>query len=69
MHLLLFEGRVRRLDEVFATISGQRHNPWRAVDQDSNALDIFVQRHRYFAGALAGFSLRFLSPRFTDFVA
>ena len=34
------------LDEVFATIRGQRHYLWRAVDQDGDVLDIFVQRRR-----------------------
>jgi putative transposase len=34
------------LDEVFLTISGQRHYLWRAVDQDGNVLDILVQSHR-----------------------
>lgn len=34
------------LDEVFLTISGQRHYLWRAVDQDGNVLDILVQSRR-----------------------
>src|SRR5262250_1436784 len=34
------------LDEVFLTISGERHYLWRAVDQDDNVLDILVQRRR-----------------------
>jgi len=34
------------LDEVFVTIRGQRYYLWRAVDQDGDVLDIFVQRHR-----------------------
>jgi putative transposase len=34
------------LDEVFLTIHGERHYLWRAVDQDGNVLDIFVQRRR-----------------------
>jgi putative transposase len=34
------------LDEVFLTINGKRHYPWRGVDQDNNVLDIFVQSRR-----------------------
>jgi putative transposase len=31
------------LDEVFLTINGERHDLWRAVDQDDNVLDILVR--------------------------
>ncbi len=31
------------LDEVVLTILGQKHYRWRAVDQDSNMMDILVQ--------------------------
>ena len=34
------------LDEVFATIQGQRRYLWRAVDQDDDLLDILVQSRR-----------------------
>ncbi len=34
------------LDEVFATIEGQRRYLWRAVDQDGDLLDILVQPRR-----------------------
>jgi putative transposase len=34
------------LDEVFLTIHGERHELWRAVDQDDNVLDILVQKRR-----------------------
>jgi putative transposase len=34
------------LDEVFLSISGERHYLWRAVDQEGNVLDILVQRRR-----------------------
>jgi putative transposase len=34
------------LDEVFLTIRGERHDLWRAVDQDGHVLDILVQRRR-----------------------
>jgi putative transposase len=35
-----------RVDEVFLTINGRRHDLWRAVDQDDNVLDILVQSRR-----------------------
>jgi len=31
---------------VFLTINGERHYPWRAVDQDGHVLDILVQSRR-----------------------
>jgi putative transposase len=34
------------LDEVFLTITGERHYLWRAVDQERNILDILVQPRR-----------------------
>jgi len=34
------------LDEVFITINSKRHDLWRAVDQDDNVLDIWVQSRR-----------------------
>lgn len=34
------------LDEVFATIQGQRRDLWRAVDHDGDLLDILVQSRR-----------------------
>jgi putative transposase len=36
-----------QLDEVFLTINGQRHDRWRAVDQDDTVLDILVQSRRH----------------------
>jgi putative transposase len=35
------------VDEVFLTITGERHYLWRAVDQDGHVLDILVQRRRH----------------------
>jgi putative transposase len=35
------------LDEVFITINKERHDLWRAVDQDGVVLDILVQRRRH----------------------
>jgi putative transposase len=39
-------GDTWHLDEVFLTIHGERHDLWRAVDQDGNVLDILVQSRR-----------------------
>jgi putative transposase len=39
------------IDEVFLTITGERHDLWRAVDQDGHVLDILVQRRRDKAAA------------------
>jgi putative transposase len=41
-----FMGCDYNLDEVFLTITGERHYLWRAVDQDGHILDILVQRRR-----------------------
>jgi putative transposase len=37
-------GDTWHLDEVFLSISGERHYLWWAVDQDDHVLDILVQR-------------------------
>src|SRR5262245_48217844 len=34
------------LDEVFLTITGERHDLWRAADRDGNILEILVQSRR-----------------------
>lgn len=39
-------GDIWHLDEVFLKIDGRIHYLWRAVDQDSDVLDILVQSHR-----------------------
>jgi len=39
-------GDTWHLDEVFLTIQGERHDLWRAVDQDGHILDILVQSRR-----------------------
>ena len=39
-------GDIWHLDEVFVIIQGRRHYLWRAVDQDSDVLDILVQSRR-----------------------
>ena len=39
-------GDIWLVDELFATICGECHYLWRAVDQDGDVLDIIVTRHR-----------------------
>ncbi|HEX9872128.1 MAG TPA: IS6 family transposase [Candidatus Tectomicrobia bacterium] len=39
-------GDTWHLDEVFLTINGERHDLWRAVDQDGTVLDMLVQGRR-----------------------
>ena len=39
-------GDIWQMDEVFISIRGERRDPWRAVDQDGDVLDIPVTRHR-----------------------
>jgi putative transposase len=34
-------------DEVFLTIQGERHDLWRAVEQDGHVLNILVQSRRH----------------------
>jgi len=34
------------LDEVFIKINGQQHYLWRAVDQDGEVVDVYVQSRR-----------------------
>jgi putative transposase len=34
------------IDEVFVKIDGKRHYLWRAVDQDGEVVDVFLQRRR-----------------------
>jgi len=35
------------MDEVYINIRGERHDLWRAVDQDGDVIDILVQKRRY----------------------
>jgi len=39
-------GDTWHIDEVFVTIQGDQHYLWRAVDQDGDTIDIFVQPRR-----------------------
>lgn len=34
------------IDEVFVKIRGQRHYLWRAVDQDGEVIDVYLQKRR-----------------------
>ena len=34
------------IDEVFVTIAGRRHHLWRAVDQDGDVADVYLQARR-----------------------
>ena len=34
------------IDEVFVKIQGKHHYLWRAVDQDGDVVDVFLQRRR-----------------------
>jgi len=48
------------LDEVFVKISGKQHYLWRAVDQDGEVVDVYLQQRRD-ATAANRFFKRFLS--------
>ena len=39
------------IDEVFVNIRGKRHYLWRAVDQDGEVVDVFLQTRRHGAAA------------------
>jgi putative transposase len=39
-------GDIWYVDEVFIAIRGERHCPWRAVDQDGDVIDILVTKRR-----------------------
>jgi hypothetical protein len=34
------------IDEVFVTITGRRHYLWRAVDQDGDVVDVYLQARK-----------------------
>jgi putative transposase len=44
------------LDEVFIKIKGVEHYLWRAVDQDSDELDILMQKRRNKKAAMKFFN-------------
>ena len=39
-------GDIFFIDEVFVKIQGKQHYLWRAVDQDGDVVDVFLQRRR-----------------------
>tara|TARA_R110002167_G_scaffold47967_3_gene141821 strand:+ start:2488 stop:2622 length:135 start_codon:yes stop_codon:yes gene_type:complete len=39
-------GEAFYIDEVFVKNQGERHYLWRAVDQDVEAVDLFLQKRR-----------------------
>ena len=41
------------LDEVFVKISGKQHCLWRAVDQDGDVVDVYLQAKRDGAAAIS----------------
>jgi putative transposase len=43
------------IDEVFVRINGEQHYLWRAVDQDGEVVDVYLQARR--GGAAAKLSL------------
>jgi putative transposase len=45
------------IDEVFVKINGKQHYLWRAVDQDGEVVDVFLQKHRDGAAAKRFFKL------------
>ena len=47
------------LDEVFVKIGGKQHYLWRAVDQDGEVVDVYLQTRRD-ANAAKRFFQRFL---------
>jgi len=50
-------GNTWPIDEVFATIQGQRQDRWCAVHQDGDGIDILLQRRPKQRVALNGFSV------------
>jgi transposase-like protein len=41
------------IDEVFVKINGKQHYLWRAVDQDGEVVDVFLQARRDGAAAVS----------------
>jgi putative transposase len=58
-------GDTWHLDAVLLTIHGERHDLWRAVDQDDYILDILVQRRRDTAAARTFFRKLLKGLRYT----
>jgi len=53
------------IDEVFVKIDGKQHYLWRAVDQDGEVVDVFLQRQRD-GKAAKRFFKRLLKPHRTE---
>jgi len=53
------------IDEVFVTIAGRRHYLWRAVDQDGDVVDVYLQARRN-AGAAKRFFRRLIRSHGTS---
>ena len=51
IHAMTLTGDTFFIDEVFVKINGKRHYLWRAVDQDGEVVDIFLQARRDGAAA------------------
>jgi len=51
------------IDEVFVKINGKQHYLWRAVDQDGEVVDVYLQAKR-FLGAIAAVSNLFYLGRY-----
>jgi hypothetical protein len=41
------------IDEVFVKINGKQHYLWRAVDQDGDVVDVFLQAPRFLGAILS----------------
>ena len=54
------------IDEVFIKINGERHYLWRAVDQDSEVVDVFLQKKRDGAAAMRFFNTLIRKTALTD---
>ena len=50
------------MDEVFVKIGGVQHYLWRAVDQDAEVVDVFLQKSRNATAAKPFFCLLYTSP-------
>ena len=54
------------IDEVFVRIQGKQHYLWRAVDQDGEVVDVFIQKRRDGKAAKRFFRRRRLLKRYRD---
>ena len=54
------------IDEVFIKINGKQHYLWRAVDQDGDVVDVFLQARRDGAAAKRSFKRLLMSHGGSD---